>query len=210
MTANGFNYQWLDGLLRTAFERAGWSVTLVAPAEAGGCFDGEAVAVALSLDRDPAGWATLFGIQDETPEAEALDRVLDAQLGEPYPDLLIGYELAPWLARWAHRRQIPFVSIGPAGQRFMPDLLVELQTSSALQAWPAVWLWTRPSWIMPPRGSAPPVALATICRCSTPAGSAWWSGRWRWTLRSSPTVASRVLTIISIGSAISPTGSTPC
>ncbi len=134
MTANGFNYQWLDGLLRTGFESAGWSVSLAAPIAAGGGFDAEPVAVALSLKRDPAGWASLSGIRDDTPQAETLDRVLDAQLGEPWPDLLIGYELPPWLARWAHRRQIPFASIGPAAQRFLPDLLVELQTSSVALA----------------------------------------------------------------------------
>lgn len=130
MTANPFLYQWLDGLLRTTFERAGWAVDLVAPRAAGGHFDAGAIAAALGLDRSPQGWAALSGDIDTARLDDALDaQILAPGAGGAAADLLVGFELPPWLMGWATRRGIPAVCIAPSACRFLPTLPVEMHTT---------------------------------------------------------------------------------
>lgn len=123
LTSNGFLYQWLDGLLRGMFERAGWQVSLAAPVGAGGTFDADAAADLLELPRTAAGWAQIHGRTEASPD-------LDLLLGSMFDaDLIYGFELPPYVIAWAERHGIPFVSLAPAQLRFLPDLLASVVTN---------------------------------------------------------------------------------
>lgn len=123
LSPNGFLYEWLDGLFRLPFEFSGWEVTLVAPQEAGGTFDAQPFRRHFGLAATAQGWARLHsGSAIDPGSDDLLDPLLEA-------DMLVGFELPPYLVAGAVRRDIPFVSVAPAPYRFLPDLLVSVSTN---------------------------------------------------------------------------------
>lgn len=122
------NRRWLHGLLQAVMADAGATT-----AQLGMEHQPEAVRGLMGLlgiAPGPAGWAAAGSLADIPLAAEFW---LAAHIGTP--DLVVGFELPPFLRRFLGSQGIPFLDMSIAPERFARDLFFSVRTNApALEA----------------------------------------------------------------------------